>query len=209
MSFQDMHNPITIAIPKGRLQQQVFDYFGNCGIEVSNPDRNLIVEDSSGMLKILLVKNSDLPEYVHGGIASIGIVGTDILGESPHSFFSLGYFPFGRTRICLISKKNTPSIDVPNQTTVASKYVAFTCSFLKTRDITANVIKLNGAVEIAPLLGLAPYIVDLVETGRTLQENGLMVQEEIGSTQVVLIANKSLYKHNYKDIDKILRTLKM
>lgn len=209
MSIQQNINPITIAIPKGRLQNKTLAHFLSCGIEFPSPERNLIVEDTTKSIRILLVKNSDLLEYVHGGIASIGIIGSDIIGESPHSFFNLGYFPFGKTKICLIGKKNATPISVVTRTTIASKYIQFTRNFLQERDINANIIKLNGSIEIAPLLGLSPYIIDLAETGRTLRENGLMILEELGYTQVALIANKSLYKLNYKAIDKIVRTLRL
>ena len=201
--------PITIAIPKGRLQQQVFEYLALCNMPLPDPKRNLIIEDATSCTRILLVKNSDLPQYVHGGIAAIGIVGTDILNESPHSFFTLGYFPFGKTKICLIGKSDTPSIDRVTHTTVATKYTKFTHKFLQDRNVQAKLIKLNGSIEIAPLLGLAPYIVDLVETGRTLKENGLSILEQVGTTRVALIANKSLYKLNYKDINKVVRNLKL
>lgn len=202
-------NIITVAVPTGRLQKQVFEYFATCGIELSEPNRNLIVEDKHRSLRFLLVKNSDLPEYVNGGIASVGIVGTDIVHESPHNFFRLGNFPFGSTRICLIGKPNTPSINTVTRTTIATKYTQFTKDFLKERNIHANIIKLNGSVELAPLLGLAPYIVDLVETGGTIKENGLIIMEEIGSTEVTFIANQALYKLNYKAIDKVVRNLKL
>lgn len=207
--MNEKNSMITIAIPTGRLQKQVFEYFISCGIQLANPQRNLIVEDTSKSIRFLLVKNSDLPEYVNGGIASIGIVGTDIVGESPHAFFTLGYFPFGSTRICLIGKPDAPAIDTVTRTTIATKYTQFTKNFLKERDIHANIIKLNGSVEIAPLLGLAPYIVDLVETGNTIRENGLSIMEEMGTTKIALIANRALYKLSYKAIDEVVRTLKL
>lgn len=200
---------ITIAVPTGRLRKQVFQHFISCGIQIDEPNRNLIIQDKSNSIRFLLVKNSDLPEYVNGGISSIGIVGTDVINESPHSFFTLGQFPFGSTRICLIAKPQTPPINSVAQTTVASKYTQFTKHFLDTRNINANIITLNGSVEIAPLLGLSSYIIDLVETGKTIEDNNLTILEEIDTTKVVLIANKALYKLNYKAIDKVVRNLKL
>lgn len=202
-------NIITIAVPTGRLQTQVFQYFISCGIHIDAPNRNLIVQDKSNSIRFLLVKNSDLPEYVNSGISSIGIVGTDVINESPHSFFTLGKFPFGSTRICLIAKPDISPINSVAQTTVATKYTHFTKKFLRERNINATIITLNGSVEIAPLLGLSTYIIDLVETGKTIEENKLSILEEIGTTKVVLIANKALYKLNYKAIDKVVRNLRL
>ena len=200
---------ITIAVPTGRLQKQVFQYFISCGIQIDAPNRHLIIQDKSNSIRFLLVKNSDLPEYVNGGISSIGIVGTDVINESPHSFFTLGKFPFGSTRICLIAKPQTPPINSVTQTTVGTKYTQFTKHFLSKRNINANIITLKGSVEIAPLLGLSTYIIDLVETGKTIEDNKLTILEEIDTTKVVLIANKALYKLNYKAIDKVVRNLKL
>ncbi len=201
--------PITIAIPKGRLSQRVFSYFAAQGIPFNYNKRALIVENKEHNIKVLLVKNMDLAEYVHGGIAHIGIVGSDVLYESAHSFFSLGTFPFGSTKICLITTEQATPIDAHTKTTVASKYVKYTHSFLLARGIHASIIPLHGSVELAPMLGLAPYIVDLVETGQTVKENGLVIAEEIGRTSVQCIANKALYKLNYQVIDSLIRILKL
>lgn len=206
---QQHKKTITIAVPKGRLSKRVFEYFAAHGIRCAVSERSLIVHNKAHGLKILLVKNMDLPEYVHSGTADIGIAGSDVLYESPHAFFSLGVFPFGSTKICLIAAPGTPPIDTPTRTKVATKYVRYTRAFLSARGIQASVIPLHGSVELAPMLGLSPYIVDLVETGRTIQENNLTVAEEIGKTSVVCFANKALYKLNHKAIDDFIRQLKL
>ncbi len=202
-------NIITIAIPKGRLTRHILKHFKNANINLKYNERTLITQNETHGIKILFVKNDDLLEYVYGGIADIGIAGSDILYESSYSFFSLGTLPFGQTRICLISTKNQPPINTLTYTKVASKYIKFTKHFLLSRGIHAKLIPLHGSVELAPLLKLAPYIIDLVETGSTIKENNLVISEEIGRTEVKYITNKALYKLNYKAIDNLVRKLKL
>ena len=109
----------------------------------------------------------------------------------------------------LLAKKNTPHIEESTQATIATKYIHFTENFLLKRSIQARIIPLHGSVELAPLLGLSPYIVDLVETGQTIQENGLIIQEGLGKTSVQLIANPlHNIKYFYKDIDFFISNIK-
>ena len=202
-------NILNIAIPKGRLTKNIFSHFKKCGIDIPEHNRELIISVPNAHINILLVKNTDLSAYVANGIACMGIIGSDVLSESKNFFYSLGTFDFGKTSMCLISKKNTPHIEESTQATIATKYIHFTENFLLKRSIQARIIPLHGSVELAPLLGLSPYIVDLVETGQTIQENGLIIQEELGKTSVQLIANPAQYKYFYKDIDVFIRTLNL
>ncbi len=204
-----MRSTLNIAIPKGRLTKNIFSHFQQCGIEVPEHNRQLIISVPSARINILLVKNTDLSAYVANGIACMGIVGSDILEESKIFFYSLGIFHFGKTNMCLISKKNTPHIEESTQATIATKYIHFTEKFLSKRGINAHIIPLHGSVELAPLLGLSQYIVDIVETGQTIKENGLVIQEELERISVQLIANPAQYKYFNKDIDAFMRTLKL
>lgn len=200
---------LNIAIPKGRLLNNVFLRFKKSGIHVPEHRRRLIIPLPAHQINILLVKNTDLTAYVANGIASLGIVGSDVLNESSSFFYSHGKFDFGETRICLIASKDTAKIEDRMHTTIATKYIRFTHDFVSRRGLNATIIPLRGSVELAPLLGLAPYIVDLVDTGQTIKENGLVIQEELGKTTVQLISNPSQYKYYHKAIEKFLRILEL
>ena len=118
-------------------------------------------------------------------------------------------FPFGKTRICLAGRSDdtTDHRDAASLT-VASKFTRFSHDFFHRRGIPVNVIKLDGSVELAPVLGLAPYIVDLVETGSTLKAHNLEVKEVLGETAVHLVANPAFYKYHYETVDKLVRRLR-
>ena len=153
--------PLTIAIPKGRLQKRTEELLRSRGYHISFEDRKLVAEDSEGRIRVMLVKNSDLPTYVHHGIAGLGVCGTDVIYESGHRFFTLMEMPFGSTKMCLAGRADLdPDSD-----------------YFQGRGIPCEIIRLNGSVELAPVLGLTPYIVDLVETGSTLVANNLKWRE--------------------------------
>jgi len=201
---------LTLALPKGRLFLQVQEYLNQRGLELPPLGRELVLTDKNETLRILIVKNSDLPVYVSHGIAGLGICGSDVIYESGGAFFELHEFSFGATRMCLAAKRgNTREEEGPLQRLrVATKFPVFTRNFFNSRGIPVEIIKLNGSVELAPVLGLAPYIVDLVETGSTLEANGLEIVEELENINVKLIANPAYYKIYYKDIDAFVRFLK-
>jgi ATP phosphoribosyltransferase len=160
------------------------------------------------MLKIFLVKNSDLPTYVGHGIAGLGISGEDVLYESDFPFFRLHHFDFGSTTMCLAGMKGYAPDNVERSLKIATKFPRFARDFFHARGVPVELIKLNGSVELAPLLGLSPYIVDLVETGSTLRANNLEVYEELKTIGVYLIANPAYYKLHFRGIDRLLAFLK-
>jgi ATP phosphoribosyltransferase len=202
--------PLTIALPKGRLLDRFNEHLASRGISISFEERRLIAEDSRHQLRGFLVKNTDLPVYVHHGIAGLGICGEDVLYESGYDFFRLLRFSFGGTRMCLAARSG---IEPPTETgtasrlAVATKFTRFTRDYFQARGIPVEIIKLNGSVELAPLLGLAPYIVDLVETGSTIQANNLTIVEELEKIGVYLIANPAYYKFHYRRVDELVRLL--
>jgi ATP phosphoribosyltransferase len=196
-----------MALPKGRLFDNVRELFAKIDIPIDFENRELISRNDNSGIDFFLVKNNDLPTYVHHGIAGLGVCGEDVLFESGHSFVKLHRMPFGSTKICLAGKagESGPGGSI---LTVASKFTRFTKDFFHKRNIPVQIIKLNGSVELAPLLGLAPYIVDLVETGSTLKANNLAVIEELAVIEVYLIANPAYYKLNYKKINHLIELLK-
>ncbi|AHC14457.1 ATP phosphoribosyltransferase [Salinispira pacifica] len=199
--------PLTLALPKGRLEEQVREHFAKAGIEYHFEKRKLVARDKDKRLEIFLVKNADLPTYVHHGIAGLGVCGEDVLYEAGVPLHRLKELPFGSTRMCLAGPKGA-SIDVSEQgLKVATKFTRFTRDYFHNQNIPVEMVKLNGSVELAPVLGLTPYIVDLVETGGTLKANNLEVLQELSSIRVHLVANPAYYKYHYREIEHFLEIL--
>ncbi|KGE71467.1 ATP phosphoribosyltransferase [Spirochaeta lutea] len=202
------NQPLTLALPKGRLEKDVQAHLAARGINFSFENRKLVAQDSQGLLRIMLVKNADLPVYVHHGIAGLGICGDDVLYESGYDFFRLSHLPFGSTKMCLAGRKDDElQSSQGGVLRVATKFTRFTRDYFHNQDTAVEMIKLNGSVELAPVLGLAPYIVDLVETGSTLKANNLAVLQVLQEINVHLIANPAYYKYHYKQVDQFVRIL--
>ncbi len=199
--------PLTLALPKGRLFNEVRKQFSLKGLGFSFDTRKLITFDNTGLLKIFLVKNSDLPTYVNHGIAGLGICGSDVLYESGYRFFKLLTFGFGSTSMCIAGKKGQKPDKSEKKLTIATKFTRFTRDYYNNRGIPVEIIKLNGSVELAPVLGLTRYIVDLVETGNTLRANNLEIYEKLENIQVHLIVNPSYYKLNYTAINNFVKRI--
>jgi len=206
MSVSD-NGPLTLALPKGRLLLQVQEFFESRGIRFAVEDRKLVAYDEEGLLKLILVKNSDLPVYVNHGIAGLGICGEDVLYESGNSFYRLLQFEFGSTRMCLAGRKEQKPETDGGRLSVATKFTRFARDYFHGRGIPVEIIRLNGSVELAPVLGLAPYIVDLVETGSTLSANNLEVKKELAQIRIFLVANPAYYKFHFRRIDALVNRL--
>jgi ATP phosphoribosyltransferase len=199
--------PLTIALPKGRLFEQVQEYFSTKGLNFQFEKRKLVSFDEEGLLKIYLVKNSDLPAYVNSGIAGLGVCGDDVVYESGLDFYKLRTFDFGGTRLSMAGLKDREAVNENRELTIATSYPAMTRDYFHQKGISVNIIKLKGSVELAPSLGLAPYIVDLVETGSTLKANGLEVLQDLMTIKVRMIANRSYFKLNYDKINNLLNRI--
>jgi ATP phosphoribosyltransferase len=203
-----VNEPLKLALPKGRLFEETVEYLRERGMEFTFRKRELVATDESHNIQVMMVKNSDLPVYVHHGITGLGVCGSDVIYESGHSFFELFTFPFGGTRICLAGRdEELPPTAAREAVRVATKFTRFTRDFFHRRGVPVEIIKLNGSVELAPVLGLAPFIVDLVETGSTLEAHNLTVLQELATTEVKLIANRPYYKYHFKRIEELLREL--
>lgn len=198
---------ITIAIPKGRLERKVGEMLTGRGFRVGFDERKLVAEDRESGVRSLLVKNSDLPTYVHHGIADVGVCGSDTIYESGHRFVELLRLRFGGTRMCLAGRSDHTKVPSSGPLRVATKFPRFARDFFHERGVPVDLIKLDGSVELAPVLGLAPYIVDLVETGSTLSANNLIVIEELAQIHVALIANVAAYKYRHEQIDQLVDTI--
>lgn len=196
-------NTLSLALPKGRLTEQVQEHLEKRGVSIQFDKRKLVAYDREQRIKVLLVKNSDLTTYVHHGIAGLGVCGDDVLIESGHNLVKLHQFTFGGTRMCLAARQGTAA-PKGGSITIATSYVEFVRQYFQEQDQSVKIIRLNGSVELAPILGLAPYIVDLVETGGTLKANNLEVVQELAPIRVHLVANPGYYKLHYREIDRLV-----
>ena len=200
---------INVALPKGRLGEKVYSMFALCGYDcpsILENNRKLIFENEEKGVRYFWVKPSDVSIYVERGVADIGVCGKDILLEYEPNVYELLDLNIGKCRMAVAGKKdffddNTKTLKVATKfDNIAKKYYQGKC-----RDI--DIIKLNGSIEIAPILGLSDVIVDIVETGTTLKENDLEVKEEIVPISARLIANKSSFKFKTEEIEKISKFL--
>ena len=191
---------LTIALPKGRIAEQTLEIFAEIfGGEFRFEGRELILD--MGEFRFLNVRNQDVPTYVEYGSADIGIVGLDVITEKDLDIIKLLNMQLGKCKVS-IGIKNEDELDwsKPN-IKVATKMVNITRDYFANKAVGVDIIKLYGSIELAPLVGLADVIVDIVETGNTMRENGLKVAEDIMDSSAHLIANKNSY---YAKKDEIL-----
>ena len=198
---------IKIALPKGRLGDKVLAQFEAAGYacpEIHTPSRKLVF--STDEVSYFYVKPSDVPIYVERGVADIGVAGSDILMEYEPDVYSLLDLDIGKCRICVAAKDDFED-DYSRPLRVATKFRNVASKYYASLGRTIDIIKLNGSIELAPILGLSDVIVDIVETGTTLKENGLVVKQEIAPVSARLIANKTAFKFNSKQITELQQKL--
>ena len=191
---------LTVALPKGRIAEETLEIFSEIfGGEFKFEGRELIME--VGNFRFLNVRNQDVPTYVEYGSADIGVVGLDVITEKELDIVKLLDMNLGRCKVA-IGIKNEDELDwsKPN-IKIATKMVNITEQYFASKAVGVEIIKLYGSIELAPLVGLADAIVDIVETGATMKENGLKVAEDIMDSSAHLIANKNSY---YAKKDEIL-----
>lgn len=186
---------LTIALAKGRLAELSVEIFMSLGYdcaEMLTKTRKLIFTDEAHKMKFLLVKASDVPTYVEYGAADLGIVGRDTILEEGRNLYEMLDLGFGKCRMCVCGPVSMGAkLNSTSGLRVASKYPAIARDyFTGKKNINIEIIKLNGSVELAPLTGLSEVIVDIVESGKTLAENGLAVLEEVCALSARLIVNR-------------------
>lgn len=197
---------ISVALPKGRLGSKVFDIFAKIGYdcdEMHSDSRQLVFTSKENGISYFLVKPSDVSIYVEHGAADIGIVGKDILLEYEPDVYELLDLGIGKCRMCVAGMsdfKDNPDVALR----VATKFVNIAKTYFKSINRNIEIIKLNGSIELAPILDLSDVIVDIVETGTTLKENKLTVLNEFLPISARLIANKASYKFKTDEINKIV-----
>ena len=201
---------INVALPKGRLGEKVYDIFEASGFpcpEIREDSRKLIFENEDAAIRYFWVNPSDVAIYVERGAADIGVAGKDILLEYNPDVYELLDLGMGKCRMAVAGpadfRDNTGrTLRVATKfSNIAMEYYAGQC-----RDI--DIIKLQGSIELAPILGLSDVIVDIVETGTTLRENNLQVLEEIVPISARLISNKASFKFKNKEIESIVKKIR-
>lgn len=200
---------ITIALPKGRLGDKVYKLFASIGYdcsEIFDDNRKLIFENKENGVRYLLVKPSDVAVYVYHGAADIGIAGKDILDEYDLSLYELLDLKLGKCHMS-VAAPNDYKEDQSRPIRVATKFPNIAKRHYMSFNREIEIIKLNGSIEIAPLVGLSDVIVDIVETGTTLKENNLKVLEKFLPISARLIANRSSYTFKQNEIDLLCERL--
>ncbi|MDD3410086.1 MAG: ATP phosphoribosyltransferase [Eubacteriales bacterium] len=200
---------LNIALPKGRLGDKVYKQFSSCGYHcaaMEAEDRRLVISDEGGSLQYLLVKPSDVAIYVEHGAADVGVVGKDVLLEGGNDVYELLDLGFGKCRMCVAAPVGYRE-DLQRPLRVATKYPAIAARYYDQRSREIEIIKLNGSIELAPILGLSDVIVDIVETGTTLKQNNLEVIETVLPISARFIANKAAMKFKADAIEPMLARL--
>ena len=203
---------LTIAISKGRLQDQTLALFAGAGIaaeEEALSSRRLLVKAASGRCNFIFVKPADVPTYVEYGVADAGVCGRDVLLESQADVHEPLDLKLGRCQIAVAGRREVVGEDYNLLATVrvATKYPRITAAYFQERGIPIEVVTLSGSVELAPLLGLSDRIVDLVETGRTLRENGLEVIDVITESTARLIVNRASFHLKRAEVSALITDL--
>ena len=205
-----MNAMVNIALPRGRLGEKVYQMFEVAGFDcpsIRETNRKLIFENEKTGVRFFWVKPSDVAIYVERGAADIGVAGKDILLEYEPKVYELLDLNLGKCRMAVAAKKEFR--DDPEKTLrVATKFTNIATQYYRTQCRDIDIIKLNGSIELAPILGLSDVIVDIVETGTTLKENDLEPFETIVPISARLISNRVSYKFKQAQITAIVEGLK-
>jgi ATP phosphoribosyltransferase len=201
---------LTIALPKGRLQRPVLERFAAAGIvpdEEPGSSRKLIIAAGRGA-RFVILKDADVPLYVERGAADLGVCGLDQVLESGADLMVPLDFGFGKCRLCLAApRESSVTAELGRSLRVASKFPRLTAQWFARRGVPVDVVHLSGSVELAAVSGLTDAIVDLVESGRTLAENGLTVVDELLAVSARLVVNRAAYRLKVEELLPLLERL--
>ncbi len=202
--------PLRIALTKGRLEKTTIELFQQMGYncdEVINKGRRLILTVGDNDFEVVLAKAADVITYVEHGVCDLGVVGKDTILENGSSFYELLDLGFGKCKFALATRKDYDFYSGYKTKTIATKYPNVTRAFFDDKNMDIRIIKIEGSVELAPLVGLADGIVDIVETGSTLKANGLEVIDWVTDISARLIANTASLKLRKKEIEELQQKL--
>ena len=203
---------ITVALPKGKLfglSTELLKKIGWTAEGLHEKSRKLVITNEESKLKFIITKTADVPTYVEYGAADIGIIGKDVIAESGKDIFELLDLGFGKCHLMMAVDKNKkrPRLEDYSHTRVATKFPHIAEKFFSERGMQMEYIKLNGSIELGPIIGLSESIVDIVETGTTLRENDLEEIVSIMDATARLIANRVSYKLKFDRINKLVTDL--
>lgn len=203
---ENLNTVLRIALTKGRLEKDTIKLFEDLCFDVSavrDKGRKLILPIKDQNIEVVLAKAADVITYVEHGVCDLGVVGKDTIMEHGGKYFELLDLGFGKCKFALAGKKGGDFYKGYGVKTVASKYTNVTRAFFEAKGMDVDIVKIEGSVELAPLVGLADGIVDIVETGITLKENGLEVYEDVAPVSARLIANTVSAKLKKERIDHL------
>ena len=209
-----MKEMLTVALPKGRIQKDTMALLKQIGIscpEMEEGSRKLIFELPEKNIRFMVVRATDVPTYVEHGAADIGVVGKDTLMEQGKDLYEPLDLKIGYCRMIVAEAKELQRTDKPSEWThirIATKFPNITEEYFRKKGIQVEMIKLYGSIELAPLVGLSERIVDLVSTGETLKQNGLVEVEQIMEVTSRLIVNRASLKTRYERINELIGNLK-
>ena len=198
---------IKIALTKGRLEEQAVELFEKSGYdasELSDKGRKLLFEIKNAPIELVLAKAADVITYVEHGVCDIGIVGKDTIMECGKSFYEVLNLNFGKCRFALAGPAGKNFYEGYSHKIIATKYPNVAKKYFNEKGIDVEIVKIDGSVELAPILGLSDGIVDIVETGGTLRENGLVIIEEIAQISARVIVNKASIKLKKNEVDEFI-----
>lgn len=202
--------PLRIALTKGRLEKKTAALFEKAGLDcqsLTDKGRRLILPIGSGEMEAVLAKAADVITYVEQGVCDLGVVGKDTIMEQGHQLFEILDLGFGRCGFALAAPRGADFYGGYRVKTIASKYPSVARRFFESKHMDVRIIKIEGSVELAPLLGLSDGIVDIVETGVTLKENGLEVIEPIAQVSARLVVNPASMKLRKGEIEALAAKL--
>ena len=202
---------IRIALTKGRIENKAVDLLEKIGYDVTDlreKGRRLILTIPNENIEVVLAKAADVITYVEHGVCDLGVVGKDTIMEHGGKFYEIADLGFGKCKFALAVKNGTDFYSGYGVKTVATKYPEVTRNFFENKGIDVDIVKIEGSVELAPLVGLSDGIVDIVETGTTLKENGLEVVEDVAPVSARLIANTVSLKLKQERILEIVNLIK-
>lgn len=205
---------LTIALPKGKLFYLAKDLFAKVGFVADNLEeksRKLVITNEELKLKFIIAKTADVPTYVEHGAADIGVIGKDVLMESQKDVYELLDLGFGRCHLMMAVPKDKKRAKLTDytHTRVATKFPNVAKQFFTSKGMQMEYIKMNGSIELGPIVGLSESIVDIVETGTTLRENNLEEIAFIAEASARLIANRASFKLKFDRISKLVKALEM
>ena len=212
--IKDDKQYLTIALPKGKLFYLAKDLFAKVGFVADNLEeksRKLVITNEELKLKFIIAKTADVPTYVEHGAADIGVIGKDVLMEAQKDVYELLDLGFGRCHLMMAVPKDKKRAKLTDytHTRVATKFPNVAKQFFTSKGMQMEYIKMNGSIELGPIVGLSESIVDIVETGTTLRENNLDEIAFIAKASARLIANRASFKLKFDRISKLVKALEM